>query len=196
MVSNNWFRNLGCKLVFVIKILLVLIACVLPSFYSSAVAQQIVTDGKTNTTLNTAGTTTDVSTTSVVSGNAFNSFSKFNVDAGNTVNLKVPDNASNLINLIHNEKSVINGTLNSIKGHHVGGNVFLVNPNGVVVGESGVINVGKLTTITPTKDFTDHFFDGNKNPNPDSVNALMGGTAPINHEGIIEINGKNIPYRK
>jgi filamentous hemagglutinin family protein len=160
------------------------VICTLGIAYTVALtpvfAQQIVKDYQTATNLYINGNTTNVITSTFKNGNAFNSFSKFNVEAGKTVNLVVPGSATNLINLVHNEASIIEGTLNSLKGGQIGGNVFLVNPHGVTVGSAGVINVGSLTAITPTQEFMDNFFAGYHNPSDAAVNAVLTNTAPIN----------------
>ena len=77
-----------------------------------------------------------------------------------------------------------------MKGNHVGGNIFLVNPYGVTVGNQGVINVGSLTVTTPTTNFVDNFFSSTGNVNDASVTSLLNGTAPINPNADITINGK------
>lgn len=108
--------------------------------------------------LNTATTITPVNGTSITNittgtqrgQTAFNSFGDFSVGAGNTVNLVVPDSASNLVNLVHNSQAVVNGTLNGVQGGKIGGNIIFADPNGMVVGASGVVNVGSLTITTPT----------------------------------------------
>jgi len=83
-------------------------------------SQQIITDGNTNTVLNTDGTRTNITTSTIKGKNAFNSFSKFKVNTGNTVNLILPDSTDNLLNLIYNESSHINGVLNSVKKRYQG----------------------------------------------------------------------------
>ena len=74
---------------------------------SAAYSQQIIPDGTTATHLNTSNKTTVVSTETIKGNNAFNSFKQFNVYKGNTVNLVVPSNAENLINLVHNKMTYI-----------------------------------------------------------------------------------------
>ena len=155
-----------------------------------AYAQQIIIDGNTNTSLNINGSITDITTNTIKGNNAFNSFSKFNVNSGNIVNLQVPSSSSNLINLVHDEASQINGILNSIKDGHIGGNIFLVNPHGITVGSQGVINVGSLTALTPTTDFMNNFFTSPGNPSDSSITSLLNGTTPINPDAIINIEGK------
>lgn len=159
-------------------------------FSVPAYSQQIVPDGNTHTNLSINKNTTNVITETIKNHNAFNSFSKFNVDNGKIVNLVVPKNSQNLINLIHSETSNINGILNSLKNNHIGGNVFLVNPYGVTIGAKGIINVGSLTTITPTKDFMNNFFTSAGNPDDTSVNTLINGELPINSNASLINNGQ------
>ncbi|MEW5818545.1 MAG: leukotoxin LktA family filamentous adhesin [Cyanobacteriota bacterium] len=154
-----------------------------------AYAQQIVPDGYTDTKLNISGNVTDISTTTIQGKNAFNSFSKFNVNKGKEVNLILPDGTENLLNIIKDEATNIDGTLNAVKSGNIGGNVFLVNPYGVIVGTTGIVNAGSLTNITPTKEFVDNFFDCPGNPNPESVIAVLEGTAPNNPDAKVIIKG-------
>lgn len=93
---------------------------------------------------------TDVTTSAVRGSTGFNQFGKFTVDAGNTVNLHVPTGASTLVNLVHNARAEINGTLNGLKDGRIGGNIIFADPHGMVVGASGVVNVGSLTVTTPS----------------------------------------------
>jgi filamentous hemagglutinin family protein len=153
-------------------------------------SQQIITDGKTNTTLNVSGNVTNVDTATIKGKNAFNSFSKFNVDTGNVVNLKVPGASENLINFIYSEQSHINGKLNAIKNSSIGGNIFLVNPHGVVISSTGEINVGSLNVVTPTTSYMNGFFDSPNNVNDASIQALLDGTVPINPNAVINVEGK------
>ncbi len=153
-------------------------------------AGQITIDGNTRTSLDTRGNVTDVTTKTVLGQNAFNSFEKFDVDPGNVVNLYLPGAASNLLNLVHSERTDINGILNSIKDGQIGGNVFFANPNGIVIGRGGVVNVGSLVAVTPTKSFMEGFFESPGNPSAEAAGRLLNGEAPINPEGIISISGK------
>jgi len=152
-------------------------------------SQQIVVDGKTKTSLNINDKVTHVYTNTIKGKNALNSFERFNVNKGNTVNLVVPNKASNLINLVHNEKSTINGVLNSIKNGKIGGNIFFANPHGVLVGKEGVINVGSLTITTPTTSAMNSFFDSKGNINDTAVSGLLNGTLPVNPEAEINVQG-------
>ena len=188
-IKKNVLKNKKAAQFFNIAKVLTCFALASTISLTPAYAQQIITDGNTNTTLNINGIVTNITTTTTKGNNAFNSFSKFNVNAGNTVNLHVPSSSNNLINLVHEETTQINGILNSIKDGHIGGNIFLANPHGIVVGSTGVINVGSLTAVTPTVDFMNNFFTAPGMPADASINALLNGTAPINHDGEISNHG-------
>ncbi|RZI65243.1 MAG: leukotoxin LktA family filamentous adhesin, partial [Variovorax sp.] len=150
----------------------------------------IVLDGRTQTQLsNPAGNTVNVTTATVNGANAFNSFSTFSVQQGVTANLYVPTGATNLINIVRDARTDINGVLNGIKDGRIGGNVWFANPYGLVVGAGGVVNVGSLNVSTPTKSFVDNFFS-NGAPNATYVQQLLGGTAPVNPDGTVSILGR------
>lgn len=157
---------------------------------AGALAQQIVTDGRTATAITVDGRVTDVTTGTVVGPNAFNSFQRFDVWSGNTVNLHLPQAASNLINLVHGEASRIDGMLNAVKGGAIGGNVFFLNPHGIIVGREGVINAGALTLITPTRAFTDAFFDASGAPDPAATARVLSGHVPLDDAGLIFVQGR------
>jgi len=150
----------------------------------------ILPDGMTNTSLSRSGDVYDVRTGTQVGGNAFNSFQAFSVGSGSTVNMQVPSSASNLINIVRGARTDIYGTLNAYKNGQIGGNVWFANPNGFVVGASGVVNVGSLTVSTPSQAFVDRFFSAPGVPNADAVNQLLSGTAPRNASGQITIDGQ------
>ena len=153
-------------------------------------AAQIVVDGRTQTQLQTQGPVTDVTTQTVQGRNGYNSFSRFDVHRGNTVNLHVPNAAQNLINLVHDKGTRIDGVLNSYRQGKIGGNVYFANPHGMVVGSSGVVNVGALSVTTPTQQFMDGFFDAAGKPSAGATRQLLDGTAPVNGEANIDIQGQ------
>ena len=159
-------------------------------FQPIAFAQQIVTDGRTNTVIDVNGTISNVSTSTVHGVNAFNSFDRFNVYEGNTVNLIVPNSAANLINLINRETSHIDGILNSLKNGQIGGNVYLLNPQGVVFGKNSSVNVGSLNVYTPTKEQMDKYFDLNGNINDVEIGKLTNGEVALTETGLITVDGK------
>ena len=155
-----------------------------------ALAQQIITDGRTNTTLTVNGTTTDVNTSTVRGINAFNSFDRFNVYEGNTVNLILPNNTENLVNFVNNETSYINGILNSIKNGEIGGRVFILNQHGVLFGKNSSVNVGSLNVFTPTKQQMEKYIDSNGVINDVEINNMFKGDIAITQSGLVTVEGK------
>jgi hypothetical protein len=153
-------------------------------------ANVITPDGRTGTSVQTSGSVTNV-TTSTVSGNsAFNSFSQFSVGQGNTVNLQLPTGTQNLVNIVRDAPVYINGTLNSYMNSAIGGNVYFADPKGFVVGRSGVVNVGSLNVSTPTREFTDSLLGAGGQINGSAVGNLMAGSFPVSPDGNIRIYGR------
>lgn len=161
---------------------------------NAALAQGIVTDGRTQTTVQTSqqpgGAVMRVETATVSGVNAFNSFQRFSVAATETANMVLPAGTSNLINLVRDQRTDIQGVLNSIQGSAIGGNVWFATPGGFLVGASGVVNVGSLQVVTPTVGFIDGFFLAGGVPNPASLAQLLAGTAPRNSAATIQIDGR------
>lgn len=143
-------------------------------------AQAIVADGRTATTVSTSGSVTNITTGTIRAANAFNSFSVFNVAQGTTANLFLPNGTLNLINLVRDQRTTIDGILNAIKDGKIGGNIYFANPNGFLISQSGVVNVGSLGLSTPTPAYIDKFFTSPGNPNDAAVASLLNGTATRN----------------
>lgn len=152
-------------------------------------AQNITIDGNTSTYISKNSNITNISTSTINNSTAFNSFKTFNVAESEIVNLLLPDKTSTLVNLIKQGPSNIYGTLNSIMDGKAGGNIFLVNPGGVIVGSTGVINVGSLVVATPTTDFVNNFFDKPGVVNIQNLNALQEDTYEVNPTGRFENHG-------
>ncbi|MGY4361296.1 filamentous hemagglutinin family protein [Bradyrhizobium sp. i1.7.7] len=96
-------------------------------------ANVITPDGRTGTSLQTSGSVTNVTTSTISGNNAFNSFSQFSVGQGNTVNLQLPTGTQNLVNIVRDAPVYVNGTLNSYMNGAIGGNVYFADPKGFVV---------------------------------------------------------------
>ncbi len=80
----------------------------------------------------------------------YRTYDKFDLSQGNTANLKFDSGISTFVNMV-NQKININGLLNTTKnGNFYNGNAVFVSPNGMVVGDHGVLNVGSLSVYTPT----------------------------------------------
>ena len=131
-----------------------------------------------------------MTTRTVYRNSGVNSFSKFDVDAGNTVNLHVPDGASNLVNMVFDQKSHIEGMLNSYKNGKIDGNIYFLNPHGVVVGREGRINVGTFHLMTPTPESMESFFSPDGTLQGRAMDQLMEGEIPISSSGVITVRGR------
>src|SRR5690348_16524625 len=156
---------------------------------AQALPNHIVPDGRTQTQIQVNGRTTSITTATISGGNAFNSFSQFQLGGGNTANLYVPNGASNLINLVRDGQTVINGTLNAYKNGSIGGNVYFEDPFGFVVGAGGVINVGSLTVNTPTQQFLDRVVDAQGHVDNAATAQLLSGAVPLSPNGVIYVRG-------
>ena len=176
-----------------IHYLLISLLCFSFTIYQDSFAQAprpIAPDGRTQTTVTVNGNVTGVTTNTIRGINGFNSFTTFNVGKGTTTNLFLPSATSNLLNLVNGAPSTINGILNSIKNGQIGGHIFFINPYGMVVGSSGVINTGALTAITPTKNFMKSFFDISGNVSDGATTAVLTGNVPLSSDGLISVQGR------
>lgn len=160
------------------------------STYTGVAMAQIVPDGQTQTHVVTTGTVTDVTTQTRIGNSGVNSFRYFNVDTGSTVNMYVPTGARNLVNVITGgQRSFVDGTVNAFREGRIGGNVYFLNPDGLVIGQQGTVNVGALTLLTPTREFTDSFFAGGPSGVAASLARVLDGTVPIDSAGMISVRG-------
>lgn len=80
-------------------------------------------------------------------------YENFTLDQGDIANLIFKygaENVSKFINLVDNQIN-INGLVNTVRdGQFYNGEAIFISPNGMVVGEHGVLNVGSLSVLTPT----------------------------------------------
>lgn len=104
---------------------------------------------------------------------------------------------NSFINLVGGtDKVTINGILNTLAGDgsFKNGHAVFISPNGMVVGASGVINVGTLSIVTPTSNKFNELKTGYNNADFSTINDIStlkngsgmnyGGNAPV------QINGK------
>ncbi|MEW5769760.1 MAG: leukotoxin LktA family filamentous adhesin [Pseudomonadota bacterium] len=160
----------------------------LPSLFAHAAS--IVPDGRTQTQVRVDGAVTDITTQTIRGINAYNSFSRFNVERARTVNLHLPGQTSNLLNLVHGETSYIDGLVNAYKDGRIGGNVFFFNPHGIVVGEGGVLNVGSLTLATPTAGFMDRLVSPAGVIDDNATAQALTGQVPLSQTGLVLVKGR------
>ena len=98
---------------------------------------------------------------SVLNGDiGFRLYEEFQLDKGDIANLIFKygeKNVEKFVNLVDNTIN-INGIVNTMRdGNFYNGQAIFVSPNGMVVGASGVLNVGSLTVLTPDQNKFDQF---------------------------------------
>ena len=117
----------------------------------------------------------------------YRKYKDFTLDKNDVANLIFKYGAtdvSTFINLVDNQIN-INGLVNSMRdGAFYNGKAVFVSPNGMIVGASGVLNVGSLSITTPTQDNYNYY---KANPN-----ANLSGIYETNSNATVRIDGKAI----
>ena len=125
----------------------------------------------------------------------FAHFGDFNLSEGDIANLIFKMGYDKFVNLVNNGVN-INGILNTMKDNNFfNGHAIFVSPGGIVIGASGVLNVGALSLITPSQNSYDKFVGNvqNFNNSQDIVNEnLIALKSDTNTDKAITINGKII----
>lgn len=170
----------------------VLLGSTLLGVTGAAGAAVTATDGWNHTTITTTGSVTNVTTNYVKIETGVNRFNEFTVNKNNVANLRLPAKSKNLLNFVEQGVNVY-GTVNSLKGEKVGGNLFFVTPEGMTVGKTGVINAGSLTSVVTTQK---EFERMTKTENGNLVNLtdsfltnLKKAEVPLNPAGVITVEG-------
>lgn len=112
--------------------------------------------------------------------NAIVTWDSFSIGANASVTIRGDYNNFNMLNYVTgSESSQIYGKLNSYVGGKQGGNIYLVNPNGVQIGNSAEINVGSLHIANKKIDI-DNIAEWNENT--DIAKALKQNKAMTDAE--------------
>lgn len=110
--------------------------------------------------------------------NAIVTWNSFSIGANASVTIRGEHDNFNMLNYVTgSESSQIYGKLNSYVGDKQGGNIYLVNPNGVQIGNSAEINVGSLHIANKKIDNFDGWTE-----NTDIANALKQNKAMTDAE--------------
>lgn len=165
-------------------------AMALALWNAPAFAQNVITpDGRTQTNVAVSGSTTTITTRTISGGAGYNSFSRFEQGAGSTVNMHLPQGTGVLVNIVRDGPVVINGILNSYRNGQIGGHVYFSDSAGFTVGPNGVINTGRLTVNTPTREFLDQVIGPDGTINETMAARLRANDVPISPDGKIAIDG-------
>ena len=122
----------------------------------------------------------------------FKTYGNFKLDEGDVANLifnYYGKDISKFVNLVDNQID-INGIVNAVNanGQFNGGNVMFISPKGMVVGASGVLNVGSLTVLTPDQKKYEDFV---KDPSirTDLSDLYSEGTGTVTIDGKVISRG-------
>ncbi len=149
--------------------------------FASPTGGQVIT-GSAN--ISQSGTTTTINQSTNKASINWNSF---NITPSETVNFVQPSASSATLNrVIGATPSMIEGVMNA------NGQVFLVNPNGVVFSKNATVNVGGL--VASTLDITDaNFQAGNYAFEGNSQNGVLNmGTITTTNGGYVAMIGKTV----
>lgn len=127
----------------------------------------IIEGGNTNNSTITGGIIND--------GTGFHHFGDFQIDANGIANLIFGSGANRYVNMVNNQV-LINGIFNAMKDGKIGGNVIFVSPMGMIVGASGVMNVGSLQTITPAQNAYDSLIGLGNSINYSNITSLSSNS--------------------
>ncbi len=158
------------------------------TFVNASFASEII-DGAGNAVIKHPGTHDYQIRPDLYNGKVgFKEFNKLDLSNGDVLNFifqayrgSVPesqywdiDTFVNFVNSQINIKGVVN-TLNTFAGElKQNGNLVFISPEGMVVGASGVLNVGSLSVFTPTTDAFNTLKDGMRTVPTNSVGQQMG----------------------
>ncbi len=135
-----------------------------------------VGSGGFGTTIKTDGNEITISGGKINNGTGFHHFGNFWLTQGDILNYMMDAKADRYVNLVDNQVR-IDGIFNSFKQGLPGrGNVIFVSPMGMIVGASGIMNVGSLQTITPLKSTYDSLVALGKNISYNNITSLKNNS--------------------
>ena len=142
----------------------------------------VVTTGNASITSGSS-TTTITQTTNKASIN----WQSFNIAPSETVNFVQPSSSSITLNrVVGTSNSLIEGALNA------NGQVFLINPNGVIFGKGAQVNVGGIVASTLNISDTDFQAGNYKFSGESSAQVLNMGTINVAKGGYAVLAGKSV----
>lgn len=177
------------------KRILIVLGLLINTMMAKANNDTIVATQNFGTKVEKSGNVYNVTTDKIQDKNAFNSFDKFHLNENNIANLyfgqKDSKGIDNLFNFV-NGKIQVNGTINGIRENKIGGNLYFLSSEGMLVGKTGVINAGSFHTIVPKKDDFNKALESAKQSKVfDGIVPVDGKVKiPLNPNGSITVEGK------
>lgn len=162
-----------------------------PVVHAQTVITPITGTGQTETVVSTQGSQSVITTQSLRDGNAFSTYSAFQVGRGDTVQLAVPQGANWWVNIVRDARVRVDGLLESrLSGGGIGGNIMFIDSHGFAVGSSGRVNVGRLSFAAPSTAFVDALLDGGGVLSGAAVNGVLAGNFARSSTGAVDIQGR------
>lgn len=162
-----------------------------PSVFAQTVITPLQGAGQTATVVRTQGNQTTVSTQSLRDGNAFSTYSNFQVGQGDVVKLAVPQGANWWVNIVRDQRVRVDGRLESrLVDGSIGGNILFVDSHGFAVGPSGQVDVGRLTFAAPSTSFVDGLLAGGGLMSGAAVGGLLAGQFERSATGGVDVQGR------
>ncbi|WP_210546544.1 leukotoxin LktA family filamentous adhesin [Rhodoferax sp. PAMC 29310] len=169
----------------------VALGAVSPALLAQTVITPLVGPGQTATLVSTQGNQTVVSTQSLRDGNAFSTYSAFQVGQGDVVKLAVPQGANWWVNIVRDARVRVDGRLESrLSNGAIGGNILFVDSHGFTVGPSGQVDVGRLSFAAPSTTFVNGLLAGGGTLSGAAVIGLLGGAFERSATGGVDIQGR------
>ena len=186
-------------------------------FFMYALPIKALASDITGVTPTGTGNTYNIEAAKVSGSTGFRHYNNFKLDKGDIANLlyrtKANKEYSKFVNLVDNRVN-INGIVNTMKGNNFyNGHAIFVSPQGIVIGASGVLNVGALTLMAPSQNSYNAFkklyendshlsrieYDKN-NANYKSLITNSSGTITVNGKIFakesVEAYGRNVTVKK
>ena len=172
------------------------------SFLLPVLASEITAaPGDLGANISQSGNIYDITPGQIHGNTGFAHYDKFNLTPGDIANLIYANGYDKFVNLVNSGVN-INGILNTMMNNNFyDGHAIFVSPGGVVIGASGVLNVGSLSLITPSQNSYNNFIN-NVAVNQDltALKTDSQGNITINGKiisrGDVELYGKNIEIAK
>ncbi|MDB5752986.1 MAG: hypothetical protein JWP65_3407 [Ramlibacter sp.] len=162
-----------------------------PMVHAQTVITPLTGVGQTATVVSTQGKQTVVSTQSLRDGNAFSTYSAFQVGQGDTVRMAVPSGANWWVNIVRDARVRVNGLLESrLANGSIGGNIMFIDSHGFAVGPTGQVNLGRLSFAAPSTAFVDGLLAGGGVLSGATVNGLLAGEFERSASGAVDIQGR------
>ncbi len=163
---------------------------VFPPFAGRVAHAQVVPSGQTQTTVTGPADNLNVHTNTTSGNLGVNAFNRFDVNQGQSVSIHVPQGARGTVNLINGSRSQINGLVRSVNpSGNTGGDLYMANPNGFLVGPNGVIRGGSVSLSTPSHSTMNGVFRSDGSVSASHIQSIVSGSAPLSGTGSISVEG-------